>query len=277
MASPCEVLMDTQDPIVGESYFQKIKSEAERLEAKFSRYQKDNIVYAINSADGKKINIDVETAALLEFSKQCYDMSGGLFDITSGVLRRVWDFKNFKTFPAKKDVNLCLQKVGFLKIQWSRRTLQMPPGMEIDFGGIVKEYAVDAALSFIPLDGPATLVNFGGDLAVNKAPRQGSWRVAIEEAFKNRIQGSQLALSKGALATSGNTYRFFDYEGQRYSHILNPKTGYPVANGIASITVFAENCTMAGLLATVSHLQPHPEEFLRQQDVPHWLVKHATN
>jgi thiamine biosynthesis lipoprotein len=220
--------------------------------------------------------VDSETASLLDFAFQCFELSDGLFDITSGALRRIWDFKNFSAFPSATQISDCLNYVGLQKVKWDQKSLQLLDGMEIDFGGIVKEYAVDVCLSLVPKGGPATLVNFGGDLAVNRAPRAGSWSVAIEEAFKNKIQGSQLALKGGALATSGDTHRSFVHEGQRYSHILNPKTGLPVSNGIATITVFSQSCTMAGMLATVSHLQKDPAAFLKSQEVVHWIVRYTT-
>lgn len=274
MASPCEVLMETSDPILCENIFKRIKAEAERLEAKFSRYKEDNIVYRINNAHGKVVALDAETASLVDFAFQCFELSEGFFDITSGVLRRIWDFKNFSKFPSSSQIKECLQFVGLQKVKWDKKNLQLLDGMELDFGGIVKEYAVDVCLSLVPKGGPATLVNFGGDLAVNRAPRSGSWSVAIEEAFKSKIQGSQLALKGGALATSGDTHRSFVHQGKRYSHILNPKTGLPVSNGIATITVFSESCTMAGMLATVSHLQENPAAFLKNQETAHWIVRY---
>ncbi|MCC6137194.1 MAG: FAD:protein FMN transferase, partial [Bdellovibrionaceae bacterium] len=146
-----------------------------------------------------------------------------------------------------------------------------------DFGGIVKEYAVDKCLALLDAKAPATLINFGGDLAVNKAPQNSSWTVAIEEAFKGKIPGGSLELRSGALATSGDTHRFFEHKGVRYMHILNPKTGYPVANGVATVTVHADSCTMAGMLATISHLQKSPEQFLADQEVKHWVLRHKNN
>lgn len=277
MASLCEVIMDTHDPVLFESVFQKIKTEAERIEAKYSRYKTDNIVYHINNAHGNPVALDAETVSLVNFAFECYELSEGLFDITSGVLRNIWNFKNFGSFPSPSKISETLNWVGLEKVKISAHSLEMPEGMELDFGGIVKEYAVDVCLAQVAKTAPATLVNFGGDLAVTKAPSYGSWSVAIEEAFKNKIRGSKLALKSGALATSGDTHRFFDYQGKRYSHILNPKTGLPVSNGIASITVFSNTCTMAGILATVSHLQPNPETFLKEQETPYWVVHHSTD
>jgi thiamine biosynthesis lipoprotein len=275
MASPCEVLVDTYDGAVADDVGRAVQAEAARIESKYSRYRQDNIVHQINSSRGKPVLLDEETAHLIDFAFQCFKLSDGLFDITSGILRRIWNFSKFETFPSQEDINACLDVIGLDKVKWNRPYLQLKKGMEIDFGGIAKEYAVDKGLAVAAArTKAAVLVNFGGDLAVNQAPKTGSWRVAIEEAFKNQISGSQLALRGGALATSGDTRRFFEYEGRRYSHILNPKTGLPVSNDIASITVYSSTCTMAGVLSTLSHLQDDPEAFLKSQDVPYWLVRH---
>lgn len=266
--------MDTQDPILFETYFKAIEAEALRLENKYSRYKKDNIVHTINSAQGQTVEVDEETASLIDFAFYCYELSEGLFDITSGVLRGLWDFKNVKTFPSDDEIKKYLKRVGLKKVLWMRPTLQLEAGMEFDFGGIVKEYAVDKCLALLKPDAPATLVNFGGDLAVNKAPKNSSWSVAIEEAFKGKIPGGSIELRSGALATSGDTHRFFEHNGERYMHILNPRTGYPIVSSVATVTVHADSCTMAGMLATISHLQKSPESFLKDQEVQHWILRH---
>ncbi len=272
MASSCEVLVDTQDPSLFNPVFEIVKNEAMRIEQKFSRYRNDNIVFKINNSANTFVAVDTETAQLLDFAKNCYELSDGLFDITSGSLRKLWNFKNFSEFPEPEKIKAALEDVGFDKLKWESPHIKLKKGMEIDFGGIAKEYAVDRCLQLaLTKTKKPFLINFGGDLAINQAPQQGSWAVAIEEAFKKNLP-NQLSLKQGALATSGDTHRFFIHQGKRFSHILNPKTGLPVSNNIASVTVHAPTCTMAGLLATISHLQPDPAEFLKAQGVPHWIV-----
>lgn len=278
MASQCEVLIDTEDPIIFESYFSKIQTEAYRLEHKYSRYREDNIVYQINHSSGNKVKLDDETSSLIDFSLQCYKMSDGLFDITSGVLRKIWSFKKTDQEntepPDSQKIKECLKKVGMHRIQWKSPYLKLEPGMEIDFGGIVKEYAVDKCIALFSKESPAALINFGGDLSVTKAPRSGSWSVAIEELFNSGDARAHIDIKNGAIATSGDTYRFFEHDKKRYSHILNPKTGWPVSNGVATITVQAETCTLAGILATVSHLQNNPAQFLKEQEAQHWITNY---
>jgi FAD:protein FMN transferase len=274
MASQCEVLIDTEDPIIFENYFSQVKAEALRLEEKYSRYRDDNIVHKINHSHGASIRLDEETASLIDFSFQCHAMSDGLFDITSGVLRKIWNFKDFKKFPSEKEIKGGLKKVGMARLQWKSPLLTLEDGMEIDFGGIVKEYAVDRSVALFTKNSPPALINFGGDIRVSSVPRSGSWAVAIEELFTSGDSRSHMNLKDGALATSGDTHRFFIHNGKRYSHILNPKTGLPVCNGAATITVHADTCTLAGVIATISHLQENPAAFLEQQDVQHWITRY---
>ena len=102
--------------------------------------------------------------------------------------------------------------------------------MELDFGGIGKEYAVDRALALVvaQFDG-AALVNFGGDMAANRAPPAGPWQVGVERPGQHGEARLLLDFERGGLATSGDTHRFIEHEGRRYSHILDVRTGYPVA------------------------------------------------
>lgn len=275
MASQCEVLVDTFEAGLADRILAAVQTEAERIEQKFSRYRTDNIVHAINSSANSFVKVDSETSHLIDFAQHCFTISDGLFDVTSGSLRRIWNFKTFKDFPSPTQIKEALRMVGFEKLKWEKPFIKLKKGMEIDFGGLGKEYAVDRCLGIARAQTAyAVLVNFGGDLAAHKVPREGSWSVGIENNLKEKLGDSLLGLRSGALATSGDTYRFFEHQGRRYSHILNPKTGLPVSNGVASVTVHAPSCTMAGLLATISHLHKSPEEFLKEQNVPHWIVYH---
>jgi len=147
--------------------------------------------------------------------------------------------------------------------------------MEIDFGGIGKEYAVDRVLGLVTaaFDG-AVLVNFGGDLATNRAPAAGPWRVGVERPGTDREAALLLELSQGALATSGDTHRFLVRDGVRYGHIMDVRTGWPVPEAPASVTVAAASCVEAGMLATLAMLQgAGAEAFLAEQGVRHWCLR----
>jgi thiamine biosynthesis lipoprotein len=128
--------------------------------------------------------------------------------------------------------------------------------MEIDFGGLGKEYAADRAAGVLSALGCIALVNLGGDIVAN-APRPGDepWLIGIRNPDAAAGHFSKLPLYSGALATSGNYERCIEADGRRYGHILDPHTGWPVPGGPASVSVLAANCLLAGTLATVAMLR----------------------
>jgi FAD:protein FMN transferase len=279
MASPCEVLVQTADERIARRAAEAAIEVATRIETKFSRYRDDNIVARINGAAGQPVEVDEETANLLDFAARLHDLSNGLFDITSGVLRRAWTFDGRSQLPSPEALAPLLELVGWHKALWQRPTLTMRPGMQIDFGGIGKEYAVDQALRACgAITAAATLVNFGGDLAVSGPRADGTpWRVGIESIAAppgSAQAGKLIELSAGALATSGDTYRFVNAHGERLSHILDPRSGMPVRGAPRSITVAAPSCTHAGMLTTMAMLRgAGAEEFLRTEGVRHWVQR----
>ena len=256
---------------------------ARQIEQKYSRYRDDNIVARINSSSGQPVEVDEETARLLDFAELAWRLSDGKFDITSGVLRRAWKFDGESRAPDAAQVRELMPLVGWSRVVWQRPYLTLLPGMEIDFGGIGKEYAVDQALAAATqLTTEPVLVNFGGDLAVSGPCRDGRpWRVGIESigaadfAASAQPQASKLLeLSAGALATSGDTYRFVNQAGDRRSHILDPRTGEPVRGAPRSITVAAPTCTQAGLWCTLAMLEGQgAEALLDREGVRHWVQR----
>jgi thiamine biosynthesis lipoprotein len=272
MACPCEVLMETTDLRLAHHLGGIVAQEAWRVEQKFSRYRAGNIVSHINNANGRPIELDAETASLLDFSQDCYHLSKGLFDITSGILRRVWHFDGSDHVPDQSEIAPLLNHIGFNRIVWSKPLLTLPAGMELDFGGLAKEYAVDKAIGLVSAETEIpVLINFGGDLRAQSRPSAGPWRVGIEKPDHEGIAALLSGLTSGALATSGDTRRFLLRNGVRYSHILNPKTGWPVAGGPNCVTVAAATCIEAGMIATMALLQGATARlFLEDAGVPHW-------
>jgi FAD:protein FMN transferase len=274
MASPCELLLPTSDRAEAMTLGHIVAAEAWRVEQKFSRYRDDSIVSWIHRNRGTEIAVDEETAGLLDFARECYELSDGLFDITSGSLRRAWTFDGSDRVPEPLVVNELLPHVGFDKVRWRRPHLTLPLGMEIDFGGIGKEYAVDRAYEKLSLHRSLPfLINFGGDLRANRPPARGSWQIGIERPDTDGQAARRLELERGALATSGDSHRFLLKGGIRYGHVLNPRTGWPIAEAPRSVTVAASTCTEAGMLATLALLQgPKADEFLRQQGASYWIL-----
>jgi thiamine biosynthesis lipoprotein len=274
MASPCEVLIETADDALASELLQEARAEALRIEGKFSRYRDDNIMYRINNAGGEAVDVDDETARLLDFAAHCYAISDGLFDVTSGILRRAWTFDGSDRLPTQGQIEGLLRDIGWPRVGWQAPSLSLPASMEIDFGGIGKEYAVDRTLDRLRARcGDPVLVNFGGDLHCS-GPRRGGepWITGIENPLQEGRAFNTLQVYAGALATSGDAFRYLLKDGVRYGHILNPITGWPVVGAPRSVTVAAQNCTEAGILATLAMLHgPDAEVFLRAQDVRYWL------
>ena len=153
----------------------------------------------------------------------------------------------------------------------------MPAGIEIDFGGIGKEYAVDKTAQLLgAASNTSMVINFGGDLFVTGRRANGNpWRIGIDDPDATGQQAlAQLTLARGGVATSGDTRRFLLKDNIRYGHILNPKTGWPVQAAPRSVTVAAATCVEAGMLTTFAMLQgENAEKFLNDQEVQHWIVR----
>ncbi|WP_412973352.1 FAD:protein FMN transferase [Glaciecola sp. MF2-115] len=286
MASPCEILIDTHNLSLARKLIEHAATEAFRIEKKYSRYRDDNIIYAINNAQGRSTAIDMETFQLLTFANTCYELSDGMFDLTSGVLRRVWKFDGSDNIPQQSAIEALMPYIGWDKISFDEQTIKMPLGFELDLGGIGKEYAVDCVAKICKEIAPAVsvLVNFGGDIQVTLPKSKGQyWQVGIEmpvqdlaeEGTKNSLstqyQTVLVRIAQGGLATSGDANRYLMRDNVRYSHVLNPKTGKPISNAPRSVTVASEHCVQAGLMATLSLLQgDQAEQFLKEQSVTHW-------
>lgn len=276
MASPCEILFDCTSAAKVKHAFEKAINETKRIETKYSRYIKNNTLFAINNSEGQTIEIDSETFQLLQFANTCYNISDGKFDVTSGVLRKVWKFDGSSNVPSANSVSKLLPYIGWQHVTYNEHNITLPKGFEIDLGGIGKEYAVNKIAQLLAEAFPdiSILVNFGGDIQVT-TPRQNSphWQIGIENPTSQKGI-AVVNIAKGGLATSGDANRYLVKGGKRYSHILDPTTGFPIENAARSITVASEHCIQAGLLATLSLLQgANAETFLHEQGVKYWSYR----
>jgi len=273
MASPCDVLMEVEEKSLAQDILNAVADEAWRIEDKFSRYKEENIIYKINNSNGEMVVVDDETSRLFDFANELFEISEGMFDITSGVLRAVWKFDGSDNVPDKKQVKKIIKKIGWQKVGLDNNQITLPKDMEIDLGGIGKEYAVDRCVQIArQKTNESVLVNFGGDLAMT-TPRKnkGFWSVG------RLITGSEEAcglfqLYGGAIATSGDANRFLLKNGVRYSHILNPKTGWSINDAPHTVSVAAPTCVEAGMMSTLAMLQGgDAEAFLKIQEVNYWI------
>ncbi|OIQ97079.1 thiamine biosynthesis lipoprotein ApbE precursor [mine drainage metagenome] len=232
--------------------------EVLRIERRFSRYRPDSLVSEINraAAEGRAVELDPEASRLLDYAFACRAKSGGLFDLTTGILRRAWNF-NEARLPSNDEIGRLLPYVGMDKLRWEPPVLSFPvPGVELDFGGIGKEYAADRAAAICRERGVRHgLVDLGGDLCVvGPPPDCGSWTVRIRHPRIHDRPLAMVALERGGLATSGDYERYIEVGGNRYCHILNPATGWP-ARGLRSASAVAGTCLVAGSLTTIAMLK----------------------
>jgi thiamine biosynthesis lipoprotein len=282
MASPCQVLLPAASEQQALALAQSAIDEVHRIEAKYSRYRADSVVTAINSAaGGAAVTIDDETASLLHYAGQLHGISGGLFDITTGVLRQAWDFKAAR-MPAPGQLDTLLALTGWPLVERQRHagvnTVRLPKaGMELDFGGFGKEYAADRAAAKLLEQGIRHgYVNLGGDFHVLGPQLDGTpWRIAIQDPRQDAGAIAAIDVAGGALCTSGDYERYFEHGGQRYCHILDPRTGWPVT-AWRSVSVLAPLTAAAGACATIAMLKgEQAPAFLASMEVAYLAVDAA--
>ncbi|MDD2546336.1 MAG: FAD:protein FMN transferase [Burkholderiaceae bacterium] len=233
------------------------EQEVRRIETRYSRYRPDSVVARINAAAGAAwVVCDGETRALLDFADQLHGHSDGLFDITSGVLRRVWRF-DAACPPTDEALAAVLPLIGWGQVlREGDRVRLAQPGMELDFGGFGKEYAADRVADLWQAEGVAHgLVNLAGDVRLRGSRPDGqAWSLGVRHPRREGALLATLALHDGALATSGDYERFLEQGGQRHCHILHPRTGRSVTHW-QSISVVAPQAVMAGGLSTIAMLK----------------------
>ena len=277
-AGPCEVHFC----VVGREQARLLAGlaadEAWRIEQKYSRYREDSWIAKLHSANGNWVEADRETMTLLEFADSLYHASEGAFDLTSGVLRRVWNFKPRSVPPSPEDLASVLKLIGWERLERdpSASRVRLPEGMQLDLGGIGKEYAVDSTVRLLlsHTDTPL-LVNYGGDLLATAPHPDGSpWRVGVDHPEATGQAVGTLELHQGALATSGDARRFLEHGGKRYGHILDARTGQPPDEAPRSVTVLADSCSEAGVLATLAILRGRGAEvFLQEAGKVFWVLR----
>ncbi len=266
MGCPCSLQLYAEGASHARALAASARGEIARLERKYSRYRPDSLLSRINASAGDPtgVRVDRETAALLDYAATCFEHSGGRFDVTSGILRRAWNLRSGR-LPERAAIDALLPLVGWSRLRWEAPRLVLPePGMEIDLGGVVKEYAADRVAALLRAQGcRGGVVDLGGDLAiVGPHPDGRPWRVGVRDASRPGHAALHVPVWAGGVATSGDYERCMVVEGVRYGHVLDPRSGWPVS-GLASITVFAPRCLVAGSASTIA--------LLHGADAPAWL------
>jgi len=269
MGSPCHVQFYASSKKLAQQAKRNLNECLANLEQRYSRYRDDSLISVINRGAGlgKATPIDSETAALLVYAQQCYQESEGLFDVTSGILRRIWSMDK-TTLPSDDEINKLLPLIGWDKVQWTDKSVYLPlAGMQLDFGGLVKEYAADSVVQRLQSLGVVSgIVELGGDIKIiGPQPNGQGWPVAIRDPRQPDKVIIKLTLASGSLASSGDYERFQIIDGVRYSHLLNPKTGKPVT-GLRAVSILSEHCVVAGSLATLAMLKGDQGLFWLQEN-----------
>jgi thiamine biosynthesis lipoprotein len=258
MGSACELKLYLSSQAEMAKAVTHISKLIDRIEQKYTRFKTTSITSKINCNAGiQAVEVDHETARLLDYANIFYEQSDGLFDITSGILRQAWDFKS-NQLPSKKKLSSLVDKIGWNKVIWENNYISLPDkGMEIDFGGFVKEYAADViATDCIENNIKHGLINLGGDVRViGPHPDNKPWKVGIQHPRKMNQAIATVNLAHGGIATSGDYERYMIIDNVRYCHLLSPITGESIQPQLASVSVIADTCLIAGSFSTLAMLK----------------------
>jgi thiamine biosynthesis lipoprotein len=229
----------------------------EAFEAKYSRFRPDSLVSRINAAAGRDwVGVDAETEGLFQLCDTLHFMTQGVLDPTSLPLLRLWNWQaDPPVIPTAEAIAAARRCVGWSRVRREPGRVCLPDaGMALDFGGFGKEYAVDLVAQIAVDHGiPNVLVDFGHDLrALGAPPGRPAWHIGLEDPKHPGSAWASVGLRGRGIASSGDYIRNFTSGGRRYGHIIDPRTGAPVANGCTQATVIAGTCLQAGVLSTAA-------------------------
>jgi thiamine biosynthesis lipoprotein len=256
LGTRCEVQYVCADDGVARAFEAEAVNWVAAFEAKYSRFRSDSLISRINAAAGQGwVEIDAEMEQFLDLSGSLHELSQGVLDVTALPLMRLWDYRSpTPRIPGDAEIATAKRLVGWQKIQRMPGRVRLPElGMALDFGGWGKEYAVDIVAQIARRHGLANvLVDFGHDLsAFGSAPGKPGWHIGLEDpSLPGEACWSSIAARDCGVASSGDYVRGFTLNGKRYGHIVDPRTGWPVANGCRQVTVIAKACLQAGVLST---------------------------
>ncbi len=269
----CEVQYASQDDRLASDFEKSVVSWVNGFEARYSRFRSESLISRINAAAGKEwVDIDADMEVMLKLCDSLHFMTQGIMDPTALPLIKMWDYKATNPrVPDAKALQAALALVGWKKVQRQPGKIFLPsPGMALDFGGFGKEYAVDFVAQLAADRGiAAALVDFGHDLrALRAPPGRPAWHIGLEDPQRPGSTRGSLAIVNRGVASSGDYLRCFVVDGKRYGHIIDPRTGWPVANGCTQATVVASSCLQAGVLSTTAFVLGVPRGIEFIQSIP---------
>ena len=256
MGTRFDISVIAKDSTKSTHYIELAINEITRIENLISSWDKNSQTSLINRNAGiKPVNVDAELFNLIARSLSISKLTDGAFDISYASMDKIWKFDgSMKVMPTKKEIKASVEKVGYQNIILNEKDLTVflkLKGMKIGFGAIGKGYAADKAKDLLISKGvTAGIMNASGDMnAWGKQLNGDYWKVAITNPLNKKNAFGLLPIKSGAVVTSGNYEKYQIFNGKQYSHIIDPRTGYP-SSGIISVTVFAPKAELADALAT---------------------------
>lgn len=256
MGSRFDIMVVASDSIEANDYIDLAVEEITRIERIISSWDSNSQTSEINRNAGiKPVKVDIELLELIERSIGISKLTDGAFDISYASMDQIWKFDgSMNKMPTEIDIENSVAKVGYQNIivnKVDKTVFLKLQGMKIGFGAIGKGYAADKAKALLMGKGvSAGIINASGDMNTwGKQPNGKEWQVAITNPLDKKKAFALLPIKQGAVVTSGNYEKYVTFEGKRYSHIIDPRTGYP-SSGILSVTVFAPKAELADALAT---------------------------
>ena len=232
-----------------------VQAELDRVDRMMSTYKPDSELSQLNRAPVQTWHsLSAELASIIGLARSINSETAGAFDVTVGPIVNLWGFgPEVVEIPATDRIDELMARVGNDKYELQADRLYKHADVYIDLSGIAKGYAVDRVAGYLEQRGyDEYLVEVGGELRASvSGPSSEPWRVAVERPdTTSRTVYRVLPVTNGAVATSGNYRNFVDIDGTRYSHTIDPSTGWPVADAIASATVITESAAVADAMAT---------------------------
>lgn len=256
MGSRFDITVIANSEVQANTYIDLAVEEIQRIERLISSWDPNSQTSAINKNAGiKAVTVDAELLQLIQRSIGLSRLTDGAFDISYASMDRIWEFDGSMTqMPAPEIISASVAKVGYEKIDLNvteRSVYLKEVGMKIGFGAIGKGYAADKAKALLVARGvKGGIINASGDMNTwGTQPNGKDWMIAITNPMDKSKSYGLLPIKKGAVVTSGNYEKYVSFDGKRYAHIIDPRTGYP-ATGIISVTVFAPKAELADALAT---------------------------
>ena len=254
-----------------------------------NHYDPSSLISEFNALPAQTpIEVDWDFTYVLSAALEVTAATRGAYDVSVSALSDLWGFgpEGPRQLPAATDIEMTRAQVGVAQLDWespSRTLSKRAPGLKLDFSSLAKGYAVDLGADALEdLDIPHFMLEVGGEVRVRGAsPRGDAWRIAVERPEAGERGGIQaaLAVSDTGIATSGDYRNFFERDGQRYSHLIDPRTGYPIQHDVVSVTVVHGSAMMADAWATALTVMGSAEALVlaEERGLAVYLLKRSGN